>query len=163
MWVQNMVRAAGKTWWAPLSQREVQTQRTESHGQWVLSLEEVSTCQWDQEPAGLLITFEYYVPEFTSRCPFICKVSVPATSITWRVKGMKFIAVDGIRAWHPKWVKVQTKPKLARSPMGQTLCWDQRGGKLQLTLKEGSAAETTGAERWCCSIERLRCTDILGE
>lgn len=31
--------------------------------------------------------------------------------------------------------------------MGQTLCWDQRGGKLQLTLKEDSAAETTGAER----------------
>lgn len=56
---------------------------------------------------------------------------VPATSITWRVKGMKFITVDGIRAWHPKWVKMRTQPKLSRSPVGQTLCWDQRGCKLQ--------------------------------
>lgn len=41
----------------------------------------------------------------------------------------------------------EAQPKYPRSPVGQTLCWDQRRGKLQLTLKEGSAGETTGAER----------------
>lgn len=29
------------------------SERTESHGQWVLSLEEVSTCQWDQDSVSL--------------------------------------------------------------------------------------------------------------